>query len=66
MVGGGKRANSGRTGGKGISTKSIDLKLKELYDALVVLGVNKNKYINDAVSDKLKKWLFKIKKRIIK
>ena len=27
----------------------------KLYDALVVIGVNKNKYINDAVSDKLKK-----------
>lgn len=53
---GGKRANSGRTGGKGISTKPMSLKLKkELYDTLVVLGVNKNKYINDAVSDKLKK-----------
>lgn len=53
---GGKRVNSGRNGGKGISTKAMSLKLKnELYNALVLSGENKNKYINDAVREKLKK-----------
>ena len=52
---GGKREGAGRKA-VGISTTAMSLKLdNELYEALNKSGVNKNRFINDAVRAKLKK-----------
>lgn len=63
---GGKRANCGRNGGKGISTTAMSLKLdNDLYEVLKAQGLNKNRYINDAVRSRMEADKY-IKKRIIK
>lgn len=51
---GGKREGSGRKP-VGISTTAMSLKLdNDLYDVLRSHGLNKNRYINDAVRASLK------------
>ena len=52
---GGKREGAGRKP-VGISTHAMALKLdNDLFDALGLASQNKNRYINDAVREKLKK-----------
>ena len=52
---GGKREGAGRKP-VGISTHAMALKLdNDLYEALGLASLNKNRYINDAVREKLAK-----------
>lgn len=52
---GGKREGAGRKP-VGISTHAMALKLdNDLYEALGLANLNKNRYINDAVREKLAK-----------
>jgi len=52
---GGKREGAGRKA-VGISTHAMALKLDiDLYEALGLATTNKNRYINDAVREKLAK-----------
>lgn len=52
---GGKREGSGRKP-KGLSTTAMSLKLdNDLYQALNSNGLNKNRYINDAVREAMKR-----------
>ena len=52
---GGKRQGAGRKP-VGISTHAMTLKLdNDLYEALGLASQNKNRYINDAVREKMKK-----------
>lgn len=51
---GGKREGSGRP--KGLNTTAMSLKLdNDLYAALNSHGFNKNRYINDAVREAMKR-----------
>ncbi len=51
---GGKREGSGRP--KGLSTTAMSLKLdNDLYLALNSHGLNKNRYINDAIREAMKR-----------
>lgn len=50
---GGKREGAGRKA-VGISTHPMALKLdNDLYDVLSVAGLNKNRFINDAIREKM-------------
>ena len=50
---GGKREGAGRKP-VGISTTAMSLKLdNDLYNALVATGLKRNRYINDAVREKM-------------
>lgn len=50
---GGKREGAGRKA-VGLSTHPMALKLdNDLYEALAKLDINKNRYINDAVREKM-------------
>ena len=61
---GGRREGSGRKP-KGISTTAMSLKLdNDLYAVLKAQGLNKNRYINDAVRSRMEADKY-IKKRII-
>lgn len=52
---GGKREGAGRKA-RGATTHQMALKLdNDLYEALSSASLNKNRYINDAVRDKMKK-----------
>lgn len=52
---GGKREGAGRKA-VGISTHLMSLKLdNDLFNALSDAGLNKNRFINDAVREKMKK-----------
>lgn len=62
---GGKREHSGRNRGKGATTTAMSLKLdNDLYEVLKSNGLNKNRYINDAVRTKMEADKY-IKKRIM-
>ena len=55
---GGKREGAGRKA-VGLSTTAMSLKLdKDLYIALNNQGLNKNRYINDAVREAMKRDMF--------
>lgn len=52
---GGKREGAGRKA-VGFSTTAMSLKLdNDLHETLKVININKNRFINDAVREKLKK-----------
>ena len=55
---GGKREGAGRKA-SGLSTTAMSLKLdNDLYIALNNQGLNKNRYINDAVREAMKRDMF--------
>ena len=52
---GGKRLGAGRKP-QGLTTKAMSLKMDtDLFETLCALSVTKNRYINDAVREKLKR-----------